>query len=177
MSRLQAPDLETLAADERDILNLAEKRLGFLPNMHRMLATSPILLRAVTDYQAQMSKSLDAKTRHGIALAVTEVNGCGYCKAAHSYYATGLGKLSDNEVALNIDGRSEDAKRSAAIAFAKKVTELRGKVSDGDLAEVRAAGYTDPQILEIVGLAVQFLLTNFINNVAQTDSEFDQTAD
>jgi uncharacterized peroxidase-related enzyme len=134
-------------------------------------------LRAVTDYQAQMSKSLDAKTRHGIALAVTEVNGCGYCKAAHSYYATGLGKLSDNEVALNIDGRSEDAKRSAAIAFAKKVTELRGKVSDGDLAEVRAAGYTDPQILEIVGLAVQFLLTNFINNVAQTDSEFDQTAD
>jgi uncharacterized peroxidase-related enzyme len=177
MSRLQAPDLETLAADERDILNLAEKRLGFLPNMHRMLATSPILLRAVTDYQAQMSKSLDAKTRHGIALAVTEVNGCGYCKAAHSYYATSLGKLSDNEVALNIDGRSEDAKRSAAIAFAKKVTELRGKVSDGDLAEVRAAGYTDPQILEIVGLAVQFLLTNFINNVAQTDSEFDQTAD
>jgi uncharacterized peroxidase-related enzyme len=177
MSRLQAPDLETLAADERDILNLAEKRLGFLPNMHRMLATSPILLRAVTDYQAQMSKSLDAKTRHGIALAVTEVNGCGYCKAAHSYYATGLGKLSDNEVALNIDGRSEDAKRSAAIAFAKKVTELRGKVSDGDLAEVRAAGYTDPQILEIVELAVQFLLTNFINNVAQTDSEFDQTAD
>jgi uncharacterized peroxidase-related enzyme len=177
MSRLQAPDLETLAADERDILNLAEKRLGFLPNMHRMLATSPILLRAVTDYQAQMSKSLDAKTRHGIALAVTEVNGCGYCKAAHSYYATGLGKLSDNEVALNIDGRSEDSKRSAAIAFAKKVTELRGKVSDGDLAEVRAAGYTDPQILEIVGLAVQFLLTNFINNVAQTDSEFDQTAD
>jgi uncharacterized peroxidase-related enzyme len=177
MSRLQAPDLETLAADDRDILNLAEKRLGFLPNMHRMLATSPILLRAVTDYQAQMSKSLDAKTRHGIALAVTEVNGCGYCKAAHSYYATSLGKLSDNEVALNIDGRSEDAKRSAAIAFAKKVTELRGKVSDGDLAEVRAAGYTDPQILEIVGLAVQFLLTNFINNVAQTDSEFDQTAD
>jgi uncharacterized peroxidase-related enzyme len=177
MSRLQAPDLETLAADERDILNLAEKRLGFLPNMHRMLAASPILLRAVTDYQAQMSKSLDAKTRHGIALAVTEVNGCGYCKAAHSYYATSLGKLSDNEVALNIDGRSEDAKRSAAIAFAKKVTELRGKVSDGDLAEVRAAGYTDPQILEIVGLAVQFLLTNFINNVAQTDSEFDQTAD
>jgi alkylhydroperoxidase family enzyme len=50
-------------------------------------------------------------------------------------------------------------------------------VSESDLADVRGAGYTDPQILEIVGLAVQFLLTNFINNVAQTESEFPDEAD
>ena len=34
---------------------------------------------------------------------------------------------------------------------------------------MRGAGYTDPQILAIVALAVQFLFTNFINNVNQTD--------
>ncbi|MFJ6121641.1 hypothetical protein [Streptomyces sp. NPDC092129] len=37
---------------------------------------------------------------------------------------------------------------------------------------VREAGFSDPQILEIVGVAVQFLLTNFINNVADTDIDF-----
>jgi alkylhydroperoxidase family enzyme len=47
--------------------------------------------------------------------------------------------------------------------------ESRGQVSDADLAAVRGAGYTDPQILAIVTVAVQVLLTNFINNVNQTD--------
>ncbi|MFJ8364344.1 hypothetical protein [Streptomyces sp. NPDC093984] len=42
-------------------------------------------------------------------------------------------------------------------------------MSDADLAAVRGAGYTDPQILAIVAVAVQVLLTNFINNVNQTD--------
>ncbi|MGW0771128.1 hypothetical protein [Streptomyces sp. NPDC002676] len=34
---------------------------------------------------------------------------------------------------------------------------------------MRGAGYTDPQILAIVTVTVQFLLTNYINNVNQTD--------
>ncbi len=42
-------------------------------------------------------------------------------------------------------------------------------MSDADLAAVRGAGYTDPQILAIVTVTVQILLTNFINNVNRTD--------
>jgi hypothetical protein len=34
---------------------------------------------------------------------------------------------------------------------------------------VRGAGYTDPQILAIVAVTVQFVLTSFINNVIQAD--------
>jgi hypothetical protein len=48
------------------------------------------------------------------------------------------------------------------------VIETRGQVSDADLAAVGGAGYTDSEILAIVALSVQFLLTNFINNVNQT---------
>ena len=47
--------------------------------------------------------------------------------------------------------------------------ETRGRVSDADLAAVRGAGYTDPQILAIVTLAVRTLLTNYLNNVNLTD--------
>jgi alkylhydroperoxidase family enzyme len=72
---------------------------------------------------------------------------------------------------LNRQGRSGDFKRAAAVHFAQQVTETRGKVSDADLREVRDAGFSDAQILEIVALSVQFLLTNFINNVAETDGD------
>ena len=47
------------------------------------------------------------------------------------------------------------------------------RLSTPSLDEVPAgaadAGYTDPEILAIVTVAVQALLTNFINNVNQTD--------
>jgi alkylhydroperoxidase family enzyme len=77
--------------------------------------------------------------------------------------------MSSDDIDLARAGSSIDPKRAAAAHFAQRVVETRGQVSDADLAAVRSAGYTDPQILAIVTLAVQFLLTNFINNVNQTD--------
>jgi alkylhydroperoxidase family enzyme len=55
------------------------------------------------------------------------------------------------------------------------VTEARGNVTDADLASVRDAGYTDPQIVEIIALSVQFILTNFVNNVAETEIDFPES--
>ena len=48
----------------------------------------------------------------------------------------------------------------------------RGKVADSDLDAVRAAGYTDANIVEIIALSAQFMLTNFINNVFDTEIDF-----
>jgi alkylhydroperoxidase family enzyme len=76
--------------------------------------------------------------------------------------------MSDEDIALGRAGGSVDPKRAAAARFAHRLVDSRGRVGDEDLADVRAAGYTDSQILAIVAVAVQALLTNFINNVNQT---------
>jgi alkylhydroperoxidase family enzyme len=68
-----------------------------------------------------------------------------------------------------LSGSSVNPKRAAVARFAQRVIETRGHVSDADLAAVRGAGYTDPQILAIVTLAVRALLTNYLNNVNLTD--------
>lgn len=78
------------------------------------------------------------------------------------------GGLSEDDIALAREGASIDPKRGAAARFAQRLIENRGKVADEDLAAVRGAGFSDTQILAIVTLTVQFLLTNFINNVNQT---------
>ncbi|MBO0877846.1 MAG: carboxymuconolactone decarboxylase family protein [Pseudonocardia sp.] len=49
--------------------------------------------------QTALSRTLDATTRHGIAHAVTEVNGCSYCKAIHTFAAT-FGRISAEETEL-----------------------------------------------------------------------------
>jgi uncharacterized peroxidase-related enzyme len=169
LSRLTVPSPDDVPAGAQGILANVGAQLGFVPNMFKTISANPTVLEAVTTLQRTMSQVLDAKTRHSIALAVSEANGCDYCLAIHTYVSSEFGGMSSDDINLSRAGSSVDPKRAAVARFAKRVVESRGQVSDADLEAVRGAGYTDPQILAIVTVAVQALLTNFINNVNQTD--------
>src|SRR3954452_4331729 len=169
MSRLSVPSPDEVAADAQRILDKVGAQFGFVPNMFKTLASNPTVLDIVMTLQSTLSRVLDAKTRHTIALAVSQANGCDYCLAMHTYVSSELGGMSSDDIDLARAGSSVDPKRAAVARFAQRVVESRGRVSDADLAAVRGAGYTDPQILAIVTVAVQALLTNFLNNVNQTD--------
>ena len=72
----------------------------------------------------------------------------------------------------NRSGASNDVKADAAVRFASKVLRQRGHVSDDDVRAVRAAGYTDAQIVEIVQHVALNTWTNYVNNVAKTEIDF-----
>jgi alkylhydroperoxidase family enzyme len=81
-------------------------------------------------------------------------------------------RSSSEEIGLNKQGMSNDPKRGAAALFAKTVAEKRGNIEDADLAAVQAAGWRDADVVAIVALAAQFLMMNFLNNVARTTADF-----
>jgi alkylhydroperoxidase family enzyme len=58
------------------------------------------------------------------------------------------------------------------VRFAVRVTEQRGHVSEADFKAVKAAGYSDAQLVEIVQHVALNTWTNYINVVAQTDIDF-----
>jgi uncharacterized peroxidase-related enzyme len=176
MSRIAIPALDDAPAATQPILDGVNKLLGFVPNLHRLMSQSPATLTGWLGLQSPLSKTLDVKTRDGIALAVSQANECDYCLSAHSYVAGTFAKLPAEEITLNRQGKSSDPKRAAAVHFAKRVIETKGKVSDAELATVRAAGFTDAQVIEIVALSAQFLMTNFMNNLADTDIDFPAVA-
>ncbi|MGW5360574.1 carboxymuconolactone decarboxylase family protein [Actinopolymorpha pittospori] len=169
MSRLNAPSPDDVPDEAKGILDNVGAQFGFVPNMFATLASNPAVLDVVMTLQGTLSRVLDAKTRHTIALAVSQANGCDYCLAMHTYVSSELGGMSSDDIDLARAGSSIDPERAAVARFAQRVVETHGQVSDADLAAVRGAGYTDPQILAIVAVAVRALLTNFINNVNQTD--------
>ncbi|MFA5966810.1 MAG: carboxymuconolactone decarboxylase family protein, partial [Sphingomonas sp.] len=121
---------------------------------------------------AALGRTLDAKTRERIAITIAQANGCDYCLSAHSYLGLNLAKIDEAEITLNRAGHSGDAKADAAIVFARQVLAARGKVSDADIAAVRLAGFTEAQVIEIVASVALNVLTNYINNVAETDIDF-----
>lgn len=171
MSRLAIPARGETPAPSQPLLDGVFKTLGVVPNLFRVFAQSPAALGGLLGLVAANSKMLDVKTRERIAIAVAQVNGCDYCLSAHTYIGTNLAKITPEDAALNRKGSSTDAK-AAAVAFAAKVAELRGKVSDADIAAVKSAGYSEAQVVEIVALVTENVMTNYLNNVADTDIDF-----
>src|ERR1700682_4266249 len=53
-----------------------------------LMSISPAALSAFVGLQRPLGSALGAKMREGMALALSEVNGCGYCLSAHRYLAT-----------------------------------------------------------------------------------------
>jgi uncharacterized peroxidase-related enzyme len=176
MPRATLPTPEQVPAASKPTLDMFTKNIGFTPNMLATFATSPVAFNSWATLLGSLSKTLDVKTRDAIGLAVSEVNGCDYCLTLHSYMAEHMAKLPADEIILARRGRSSDPKRDAAVRFARKVVEARGKVGDADLQAVRDAGYTDAHVMEIVALVALFSLTNFFNNVFDPEKDFPAVA-
>lgn len=174
MSRIDIPaTIDAAPEASRPLLHQVAKQLGSAPNLFRLAARSPAALEGYLGLFGALGKGrLPAATRERIALAIAQYNGCGYCLSAHTYLGANLAKLSPEEIAANRRGRSTDAKAEAAVVFAVTVAETRGHVADADLDRVRAAGYDDAQIIEIVQHVALNVWTNYLNEVARTEIDF-----
>jgi len=174
MSRLPTPaSIEASPAASQPLLQAVKKQLGVVPNLFRLVGNSPAALEGYLGLNGALAKgALEAQTRERIALAVAEVNGCDYCLSAHSYLASNLAKLSEAEISANRDGGSTDPKADAAVRFAVKLVNARGHVSAADVQAVKQAGYSDPQVIEIVLHVALNTLTNYVNEMAKTEIDF-----
>lgn len=172
MPRLQPVSDSTANEKQKALLGGVQKKLGVTPNMLRTMAQSPAVLESYLNFGAALAgASISGKVREQIALAVAGVNGCDYCASAHTAIGAGLG-LSKEEAQKNLTGGASDAKVQAAIDFARRIVETRGWVEDADVRAVRAAGYGDPQIAEIIATVAVNIFTNYFNHIAQPEVDF-----
>ena len=77
--------------------------------------------------------------------------------------------MSEDEIERAQQFESEDGQRAAALRFAWEVVETRGQLSDEALDELRNAGYTDEQIIEMVATVALASFTNYMNAFMGTE--------
>jgi len=177
MSRINIPTVEQSPAASRPLLDAVKKQLGVVPNLMKLVGNSPAALEGYLSLNGAVAKgTLNAQMRERIALATAEYNGCDYCLSAHTYLGRNLAQLSGDEIEAARDAHSSDAHADVALQFARRVAETRGRVSDEDLASLRAAGFDEAGIIEIVVNVALNVLTNYVNNVARTDIDFSVVA-
>ena len=176
MSRINVVDPKTAKGEAKELLDGVQQQLGIIPNFIRALANSPKALSAFLGlYRPLGGAAVDKATQERIALVVSEENGSRYCVSAHTAIGRGTG-LSNEEMLLNRQGDSSNAKAAAAVAFAKALNEHRGEVTTGEFQAVRAAGFSDGEIVEIIALVALNVFTNLLGKSTLINIDFPEVA-
>ena len=172
MTRITALNPADAPATAQPMLAAVKAKLGMVPNLFKTFAHSPAVLQFyLSGSEALAGASISAALREQIALTTAGENDCNYCASAHTLMGKGAGVAAD-ELAANLRGQSSDSKTHAALSFVKVIVAKRGRVSDADLANVRAAGYSDAEITEIVATVAANIFTNYFNHIADTAVDF-----
>jgi uncharacterized peroxidase-related enzyme len=171
MSRLPTIDPAHATGKTKDLLSAVQAKLGLTPNMTRVMANSPAVLEGYLNLSGALGNTLNAKLREQIALVIAEANGCEYCLSAHSAIGKMVG-LNEGEIALSRNAESNDPRIISALRFARAVNNNRGKVTDLEVEAVRASGFSDAEIAEIIAHVALNVLTNFFNNATHPTVDF-----
>ena len=171
MSTFNVPTKEQVSATNQAIFDNLEKQLGFVPNLFATYAYSENALKNYLDFSGAPS-SLKAKEKEAVNLAVSQVNNCEYCLAAH----TAIGKMNgfndDQILELRQGKASFDAKLNAIAALAKNMTENRGNTDANLVDNFFSAGWTKENLIDAIVLIGDKTISNYINNTVKAPVDF-----
>ena len=173
MSKLPQIDPATATGAAADLLAQVQKTLGVTPNMTKVMAGSPALLRGYLALSGALGGGvIPAPVRERLALATAEANGCEYCLSAHTYIGANIAGIEADELAAARDGESADPHIQALLTLSDAITRGRGRVGDDAVQAARDAGATDAEIGEVVGHLALNVLTNYFNVLAAVDNDW-----
>lgn len=162
---LDLPPADPLPPATLRYFALCEEKLGLVPNVLRAYAFDTAKLDAFTAMYNDLmlgESGLTRLEREMIAVAVSAVNRCHYCLVAHGAAVRALsGDPAFGEaIAANWRAAGLDARQTAMLTFAEKVTKASGEIVEADRDALRAAGFTDRDIWDIASVAAFFNMSN-----------------
>lgn len=156
----------------RAILEEAQKKLGFVPQMYATMANVPAVLDTyMHGYKLLRTASgFSAAEQEVIFLAISQGNDCRYCTAAHSMVADKLSGVPAAVLQAMRDGEVlPDARLAALYAFTREMLLSRGRPSPAHLAAFLQAGFADQHILNIILAIAVKTISNYSNHAFMPD--------
>lgn len=171
MSKFTVPARGEVSENNQAIFDNLQKGLGFVPNIYAAMAHSQNALGSYLQFSGAAT-SLSKKEKEVVDLAVSQLNGCRYCQSAH----TALGKMNgftdDQIIELRKGGASWDTKTNVLAQTAQKITDKKGKISQTELNNFYAAGYSKENLVDLIVAIGIITVTNLFHNVTEVEIDF-----
>lgn len=172
MPRLEVVEPDQAEAGVKEIYNDLESKMGKVINIFKGMGNSSAALNAYLSMSGALKQGqLLPDDREVIYLAVSEMNGCEYCVAAHTMISEKSG-MSGEQILAARRWEADDPRHKALLTFVKQVIATKGRVSDDELKTVKEAGYSDGQIAEAIAFIGLATYSNLFNHVFDTPLDF-----
>ncbi len=171
MSTFNVPKREEVSIKNQAIFDNLEKAVGFVPNLYATYAHSENALENYLNL-SNAKTSLNAKQKEVVNLAVSQVNNCIYCLAAH----TAIGKMNgfDDQQILELRNGSAsfDTKLDALARLSKNLTENRGAADQAILESFFNAGWTKENLIDTIVLVGDKTISNYLHKTTKVPVDF-----
>lgn len=174
MSRIPVPALESATGATAEVYAQIKKAAGSVPNTFAAIgAHGPAALKAILNADGVLAAgSLSKQDQETIKLVVSTATGCDYCIAAHSMLGKLTGLKPDVLKQLRAGEPTGDAKRDALAGFVRNLVRTSGTLREEKFSAIKAAGYSDAQLVEISLAIAVTVFTNIFNRVNDTAIDF-----
>ena len=158
---IAVPSPDELPAEVADEIGDISERIGFLPNVARLLAVTPSHFVGWWTYLDDLMRGpsgLSKTQREMIAVVISAESHCPYCQAAHAAalrLRTKDAALVDR-LAVNYRHVELEPRDRAMLDFAVKLTKTPETCGQSDLEQLREVGFSDKDILHIVEVTAIF---------------------
>lgn len=162
-------DIESAPEQSKPLLENSQKGFGMIPGLHAVMAEAPGVLDGYQKlHQLVLDTSFDNDETTVVWQTINVEHACHYCVPAHTGIAKNM-KVSDDIInALRDETPLPSDKLEALRTFTLAVTRKRGNVSREDLDAFYQAGYSHRQVLEVILVLSQKVMSNYINHIAET---------
>ena len=158
----------------KDLFDLVESFMGYLPNAYLLMADKPDLIQAFAKMSASVFSAdvLDIPSKQLIALASSLSAGCKYCQSHTSHGAERAGVPNEKIAEILNYQTSEyyEAKEVALLDLAFASGEVPNKATKAHFEKLKEF-YSKEQILEVVAVISFFGVLNRWNDTFGTEIE------
>ncbi|MER8157501.1 carboxymuconolactone decarboxylase family protein [Streptomyces sp. NPDC094472] len=135
-----------------EALAQVRKTLGSVPNLAKVMANSPALVKGWLAPSGALSEGvIPAPVRERLAIATAQYNNCEYCLSAHTYIGAHVAKVDTEELERARDAESSEPHSAALLGLSGAIAGGRGSIDERQLKAARAASVTDTDMAEVVG--------------------------
>ncbi len=162
---LRESDRADLSPEIQKYFDVCDEKIGFVPNVLRAYSFNEEKLKpfmAMYDELMLGESELRKLEREMIAVAVSSVNHCFYCLAAHGSAVRRISKdpALGELMVMNYRIATLEPRQRAMLDYAVKLTEKPHEIMEGDREKLRNQGFSDEAIWDISAVAAFFNMSN-----------------
>ena len=170
-TQFNVPQKNEVSQENQAIFDNLEKALGFVPNLYATYAHSDNALKNYLNL-SNAKTSLKTKEKEVVNLAVSEVNECQYCLAAHTAIAAMNGFSSDQILELRAGQASFDSKLDALARLSRNLTKNRGGADAQVVDNFLNNGWTKENLIDTIVLVGDKTISNYLHKTTQVPVDF-----